>query len=413
MRADDLLEIDLFNPDLYANGDPQQNGLPHSTYARLREEAPCVRLPCTIPGHEPSAWVLTRHADVAAMLHGPDRFLSGSGVTMRSTHTTVAGDGGKPAMITMDGATHVRNRRLVNRGFSPAVVRSFETHFRGIAAEIVARAVHLGSFDFVTEVASQFPLHAICDLLGVPDEHRPALARWTNTLTTPTDPDYAPTPTQFADAMEHMWAYGVELADLRRRNPGTDVMSVIVAAADSDALSEDELMGFVFTLAAAGNETTRNSASHALLALLQRPDQLAWLRRHGDQIPASAVDEFLRWSSPVVYLRRTSATDFEMHGQLIRAGDPVAGFAVSANFDPAEFADPLAFDLTRQPNRHLAFATGPHLCLGAHIARLELRVLFEELLTRTSSLELAGPVEYARDSYVRGVKRLGVRVTPR
>jgi cholest-4-en-3-one 26-monooxygenase len=413
MATTDLPDVDVFDPDLYANGDPAQNGLAHPVYAGLRELAPCVLLPCAIPGHEPSAWVLTRYVDVAAMLHGPERFLSGRGVTRRATHTTVAEDGGKPAMITMDGEAHVRNRRLVNRGFRPAVVRSFETHFRGIAGDIVARAVELGTFDFVSEVASQFPLHAICDLLGVPDEHRPDLARWTNTLTTPTDPEYAPTAAEFADAMEHMWAYGLELADLRRRNPGTDVMSVIVAAADSDALSEDELMGFVFTLAAAGNETTRNSASHALLALLQRPDELAWLRQQGDQLPASAVDEFLRWSSPVIYLRRTAATDLEIHGQRIRAGDPVAGFAVSANFDPAEFPDPLAFDPTRQPNRHLALATGPHVCLGAHIARLELRVLFEELLARTTTLELVGPVEYARDGYVRGVKRLGVRATAR
>jgi cholest-4-en-3-one 26-monooxygenase len=328
---------------------------------------------------------------------------------MRASHTTVSEDGGKPAMITMDGDAHVRNRRLVNRGFTPAVVRSFEEHFRAIAGDIVQRALQLGTFDFVGEVASQFPLHAICDLLGVPDGDRPALARWTNTLTTPTDPEYAPTPEEFFAAMEHMWAYGLELADLRRRSPGTDVMSVIVAAADNDRLSEDELMGFVFTLSAAGNETTRNSASHALLALLQRPTELAWLRERAEHIPESAIEELLRWSTPVVYIRRTAATDLEIHGQPIAAGDPVAGFVVSANFDSTEFPDPLELDLTRKPNRHLTFATGPHLCMGAHIARLELRVLFEELLQQTTELELTGPVEYARDSYVRGVKRLGVR----
>jgi cytochrome P450 len=245
----------------------------------------------------------------------------------------------------------------------------------------------------------------------VPDADRPALAQWTNTLTTPTDPEYAPTSTEFFDAMEHMWAYGLELADLRRRSPGTDVMSVIVAAADSDALSEDELMGFVFTLAAAGNETTRNSASHALLALLQRPEQLTWLRERVDRIPHSAIEELLRWSTPVIYIRRTAARDLEISGQKIAAGDPVAGFVVSANFDAGEFPDPLTLDLERHPNRHLTFATGPHLCMGAHIARLELRILFEELLSRTKDIELVGPIDYARDSYVRGVKRLGVRVS--
>jgi cholest-4-en-3-one 26-monooxygenase len=411
MGTRELLDVDVFDPDVYANGDPGQNGLPIELFAQLRDEAPCVRLPCEIPGHETSAWVLARYEDVSTMLREPDRFLSGRGVTMRATHTTVSEDGGKPAMITMDGAAHVRNRRLVNRGFTPAVVRSFEAHFRAIAGDIVQQAVDLGSFDFVGEVASQFPLHAICDLLGVPESDRPALARWTNTLTTPTDPEYAPTPGEFFDAMEHMWAYGLELAELRRRSPGTDVMSVIVAAADNDSLSEDELMGFVFTLAAAGNETTRNSASHALLALLQRPEQLSWLRQRADRIPDSAIEELLRWSTPVIYIRRTAACDLTLAGQEIAAGDPVAGFVASANFDPSEFPDPLELDLGRQPNRHLTFATGPHLCMGAHIARLELRVLFEELLTRTRTIELEGPMEYARDSYVRGVKRLGVRVT--
>ncbi len=380
MDTRDLLDVNVFDPDVYANGDPRHNGLPIDLFARLRDEAPCVRIRCDIPGHEKSAWVLSRYEDVVMMLREPDRFLSGSGVTMRATHTTVSEDGGKPAMITMDGAAHVRNRRLVNRGFTPAVVRRFEAHFRTIAADIVQRAVDLGSFDFVGEVASQFPLHAICDLLGVPDEDRPALARWTNTLTTPTDPEYAPTPAEFFAAMEHMWAYGLELAELRRRNPGTDVMSVIVAAADNDMLSEDELMGFVFTLAAAGNETTRNSASHALLALLQRPGQLAWLRERMQRIPDGAIEELLRWSSPVIYIRRTAACDLVIRGQPIAAGDPVAGFVASANFDGGEFPDPLELDLMRQPNRHLTFATGPHLCIGAHIARLELRVLFEELL---------------------------------
>jgi cholest-4-en-3-one 26-monooxygenase len=411
MFAREVLEMDIFDPDLYASGDPAQNGLPNDLFTRLRNQSPCLRLPCEIPGHERSAWVLSRYEDVSAMLRDPGRFFSGGGVTMRATHTTVSEDGGKPAMITMDGDAHVRNRRLVNRGFTPAVVRSFEQHFRTIADDIVGRAVALGTFDFVGEVASQFPLHAICDLLGVPEADRPALARWTNTLTTPTDPEYAPTAEEFFAAMEHMWAYGLELAELRRRNPGTDVMSVIVAAADNDTLSEDELMGFVFTLSAAGNETTRNSASHALLALLQRPAQLAWLRERADHIPETAIEELLRWSTPVVYIRRTAATDLELHGQPIAAGDPVAGFVVSANFDETEFPDPLELDLTRKPNRHLTFATGPHLCLGAHIARLELRVLFEELFQRTTKLELTGTTEYARDSYVRGVKRLGVRAS--
>jgi len=150
----DLREVSVFDPDVYANGDPGQNGLPIELFARLRNGAPCVRLPCDIPGHEKSAWVLSRYEDVSTMLREPDHFLSGSGVTMRATHTTVSEDGGKPAMITMDGAAHVRNRRLVNRGFTPAVVRRFEAHFRMIAGDIVQRAVDLGAFDFYGNLVS-------------------------------------------------------------------------------------------------------------------------------------------------------------------------------------------------------------------------------------------------------------------
>ncbi|MCU1456086.1 MAG: Linalool 8-monooxygenase [Actinomycetia bacterium] len=406
----DLDRIDVFDPDVYARGDPARNGLPYGRYAWLREHDPCVRLPCAIPGHEPSAWVVSRFDDVSAVLRDPDRFVSGHGVTMRASHTTVAGDGGKPAMITMDGAAHSRNRRLVNRGFTPAVIRSFETHFRTIAAGVIDRAVALGSFDFVGEIASQLPMHAISDLLGVPEADRPQLARWTNAVSSPTDPDYALPGEDIGDVLGHIWDYGLELAELRRKNPGTDVMSTIVDAADQEALTSDELMGFVFTLAAAGNETTRNSASHALLALFHHPEQMQWLRERADRIPDSAIEEMLRWSTPVVYMRRTAITDVELHDRHIAAGDVVAAFCASANFDPDEFADPQDLRLDRSPNRHVTFAVGPHVCLGAHVARLELRVLFEELIRRTGTLRATGSVEYARDSYLRGVKRLGVQV---
>lgn len=406
----DLDRIDVFDPDLYAAGDPATNALPYDQYAWLRENAPCVRLPCDIPGHEPSAWVVSRFDDVSAVLRDSEHYVSGHGVTMRASHTTVAGDGGKPAMITMDGAAHSRNRRLVNRGFTPAVIRSFEAHFRTIAATVIDRAVALGSFDFVAEIASQLPMHAICDLLGVPDADRPQLARWTNAVSSPTDPEYGLDGEDIGDVLGHIWEYALELAELRRKDPGNDVMSTIVDAADNDALTADELMGFVFTLAAAGNETTRNSASHALLGLFNNPDQMEWLRARADRIPDTAIEEMLRWSTPVIYMRRTAATDIELLGCHIAAGDPIAVFAASANFDPDEFEDPWEYRLDRTPNRHVTFAVGPHVCLGAHVARLELRVLFEELLRRTDTLSFTGSVEYARDSYLRGVKRLGVQV---
>jgi cholest-4-en-3-one 26-monooxygenase len=260
-------------------------------------------------------------------------------------------------------------------------------------------------------VASQLPLYAICDLLGVPDADRAQLLAWTNTLTVPTDPEYAPSLDEFTAAVNGIWQYGMRLANNRRRHPGPDVMSSIVAAVDDDRLSDDEVMGFTLTLAAAGNETTRNVISHGLLALLRHPEQLEWLRGRADAIPTTAVEEILRWSSPVIHSRRTVVRDVELHGVGLSQGDAVAVLYPAANFDPRRFPDPLCFDLQRHPNPHLAFASGPHVCLGAHVARLETRVLLEELLRRTDRIELDGPCEYVRDNALRGVKRLPVVMT--
>ena len=272
------------------------------------------------PGHEKSAWVLSRYEDVSMMLREPDRFLSGSGVTMRATHTTVSEDGGK-AGHDHHGRSGARaqpapRQSRLHPGGGPQLRGALPDDRRATSSSGPSTSAHSTSSGRWQASSRSTPSVTCwaCRMRIVP-----ALARWTNTLTTPTDPEYAPTPGEFFEAMEHMWAYGLELAELRRRNPGTDVMSVIVAAADNDTLSEDELMGFVFTLAAAGNETTRNSASHALLALLQRPGQMAWLRERAGRIPESAIEELLRWSSPVIYIRRTAACDLEMSGTAHRS----------------------------------------------------------------------------------------------
>jgi cholest-4-en-3-one 26-monooxygenase len=314
-------------------------------------------------------------------------------------------------MISMDGEDHSRNRRIVSRGFTPAVVRTYEDQFRRFAVDIVERALDEAHVDFVAAVASQLPLYAICDLLGVPDADRAQLQAWTKTLTVPTEPEYAPSRDEFTAAVNGIWEYGMQLADMRRRHPGRDVMSTIIAAVDQDRLSDDEVMGFTLTLAAAGNETTRSVISHGLLALLRHPDQLEWLRDKADGISTTAVEEILRWASPVIHSRRTVVREVELHGVQLAEGEAVAVLYPAANLDPRRFPGPLRFDLQRQPNPHLTFATGPHVCLGAHVARLETRILFEELLGRTDRIELDGPCEYVRDNELRGVKRLPVLMT--
>lgn len=400
--------LDVLNPDLYAGGDPAENGLPLTQYDYLRDHAPLYRQKIDDPLFLDEAWVVSRYEDTVRILRDPATFTSTRGTTVRRYDPTLPELGGKPAMISMDGESHSRNRRIVNRGFTPAVVRTFEDHFRSLAIEIIERALDTGEVDFVSAVASSLPLYAICDLLGVPESDRTQLLAWTNTLTVPTDPDYAPSEADFSAALNGIWAYGLELAALRRRDPGSDVMSTIVAAADQDQLSDDEVMGFMLTLAAAGNETTRNAISHGLLGLLRHPGEMAWLRSLGGVVPATAVEELLRWSSPVIHSRRTVVRDTELHGVTLRAGEPVVVLYPSANFDPRQFSEPLRLDLRREPNQHLVFATGPHVCLGAHVARLETRIVFEELLRRTERIDLVGPCEYVRDSALRGVKQLPV-----
>lgn len=405
--------VDVLDPDLYARGDPALNGLPHAVFGFLRDEAPVYLQEMSDPMFIDRAWVVSRYEDVAHVLKSTDTFHSRRGTSVRTINPTLPEQGGKPAMISLEGSEHSRNRRIVNRGFTPAVVRTFEGHFRQLAAGIVEAAVEERQLDFVAGVASTLPLYAICDLIGVPESDRPQILEWTNTLTIPTEPQYAPSLAEVHQAIEGIWHYGLELADLRRRQPADDVMSQIVSAVDQEQLSEDELMGFMLTLAAAGNETTRNVLSHGLLALVQRPADLAWLGERSEDIPWSAVEELLRWSSPVVHSKRTAARQVELGGQHIAEGEAVAVLYPAANFDPRRFEDPLRLDLERQGNQHLSFAVGPHFCLGAHVARLEIKILFEELLRRCRTIELTGRCEYIRDNVVRGVKRLPVRLLPR
>jgi len=405
------LVIDVVSPDVYANGDPAENGLPHAMYDYLREHAPCYRQPIDDPQMEDEVWVLSRHADIQSALRDPETFCSRRGVTTRVPDFLLPEQGGKPAMIVMDGEDHRRNRRVVSRGFTPPVVRTFERQFRAIARAFVADAVAKGEFDFVPDIAVSMPLNAICDLIGVPAADRQKFLQWANAFTMPADTAFAPSPEDSLAAVASMCAYGVELAEHRRECPADDMMSKIVAAVDEETLSDDEFMGLMLLLSAAGSDTTRNALSHGLHALLRHPDQMAWLRAQADDIPRSATTEILRWSSPIIHTCRVTTRDVELHGELVREGEKVAMLYPSANFDPEAFEDPRRFDLTREDNPHVAFATGSHICLGRHIAQLELKIVFEELLRQTTDIRPAGEIRYIRDSAIRGIHTLPVSVT--
>ncbi len=401
-----LSDIDLTDEDLWAER------IPHEQFELLRREAPVFRHPANHEdGHaRPEFWALTSHAGVQQANRDTDTFSSEQRGVMvydppaeqRETFRT---------MLDTDPPAHTRLRRLVARGFTPRMVTRFEQHYRELTGELLAKAVAEGSFDFVTEVAAELPLMAIAELLGVPVEDRAKLFDWSNRMVGASDPEYAASPEQALEAATELYAYFNHLGELRRETPGDDIITNLITEVDGDALGPHEFEVFCLLLSVAGNETTRNATSHGLLALLEHPDQMAILRDRPDEVIDSAIEEILRWATPVIYFRRTVMKDTEIEGQAIAEGDNVVLYYLSANRDEKIFDDPYTFDVTRTPNDHIAFGGGgAHFCLGANLARLELKIMFEELLTRTTSIELAGPAERLRSNFINGIKHIPVDV---
>ena len=405
------MNFDVLSPEVYAKGDPAQNGLPLEAMDRMRDEARCYRHRLDDPMMVDEIWVLTRHQDIDQVSRDAATFSSRRGLTARLWTPFEVELGGKPAMIGLDGQDHLRNRRVVSKAFTPNVVKHFEAEFRVMCQRIVQKALAKGTFNFVEQIAVEMPLNAICGLMGVPEKDRRTFLSWVNAYAVPTDPDYAPSPEAALGAVAGIWQYALELAEHRRTQPGEDLMSKIVQARDEETLDDEELQGFVLLLAGGGADTTRNAFSHGLHALIRNPEQMAWLRERADDIPASAIQEIVRWATPVIHIARTATVDTEIAGQPVAAGERVAMLLPGANFDPAVIDDPRAFDLSRDPNRHLSFGMGPHACIGRHIAALEIKLLFEELLRDTSTIEMAGEIGYVRDNFLRGVHSLPVKVS--
>ena len=402
-----MSDLGIFNPDLYAQGDPWTSGLPLDLFAELRDERPCYWQPLEDePLFVDGVWAVTRYADIVAIIRDTERFSTRAGTSVRRFDPTVAECGGKPTMMSMDGARHRNNRTVTHRMFSLRAVNALENRFRAIARRLVERALDRGRIDFVTDVARSMPLEAVSDLLGIPPEDRGQVLAWTNMITVPLDPHFTPTRHDFQAALDGLWGYGLELSQRRLEDPDDGVMTAIARGRADGRLSDDEVCGYMLQLAAAGNETTRNAIAFGLHALVLRPDQMALLREGDGTLPDSAVEEILRWSAPTIHTVRLALQDLELHGQTIRAGDRVALVLGSGNFDPAKFAAPEAFDVMRSPNEHIAFGTAAHTCLGLHVARLELKVLFEELLRRCTSIELDGDVEFVRDNLIHGVRKM-------
>jgi cholest-4-en-3-one 26-monooxygenase len=403
-------DIRVLDADTYANGDPTTFGLPLDQYAYLRDEEPCYHYEFNDPMLVERAWVVSRHADIWAVDRNSELYAADRGyVNMWKVTPLDPRVGGKPAMLTMDGDKHRSQRGVMSRAFTPRMVKNLEEKFREYAVTIVDAALEKGTFNFVTDVGHMMPMEALGDVLGVPREQRPQFFEWVDTFAAPFDTRITPSFEAVANAIFSLLNYSVELGELKRREPGDDVITQLVQA--TDVISEDELMGNMALLASGAAESTRTALSHGMHELMRNPEQMVWLRERADNIPDTAVQEIVRIAAPFTHLVRTATSDHELHGKEIKEGDIVLMLFAAGNFDERAFDEPNTFNLAREKNPHLSFGRGPHQCLGKHVASLEMKILLEELLQRTKDIQPAGDIVYVRDAYSRGVYQLPVTIT--
>ncbi|CDO90382.1 linalool 8-monooxygenase [Mycobacterium triplex] len=405
-------DIRVLDADTYANGDPTTFGLPLEQYAYLRDEAPCYLHEFDDPMLIDRAWIVSRHDDIWAVdrnseLYAADR----GGVNMWKVTPLDPKVGGKPAMLTMDGPKHRTQRGVMSKAFTPGMVKKLEDKFREYAVNIVDAALEKGTFNFVTDIGHAMPMEALGDVLGVPGGDREKFFAWVDTFAAPFDTRITPSFEYVMQAIFALLGYAVELGEIKRNEPGDDVITQLVQAG-ADVISEDELMGNVALLASGAAESTRTALSHGMHELMRNPQQMAWLREHSNDIPGTAIQEIVRIATPFTHLVRTATADHELHGQQIKEGDVVLMLFAAGNFDERAFDNPNNFDLAREKNPHVSFGRGPHQCLGKHVAGLEMKILMEELLQRTKDITPAGEISYVRDAYSRGVYELPVTITP-
>jgi cholest-4-en-3-one 26-monooxygenase len=396
------MDIDLVDPDTYATG-----GVPHDRLRRLREHAPVYR-----HRGDPDFWAVTRYDDVVHVSRHPEVFSSRERLALFTEPADEQLVLQRMMMLNQDPPEHTRRRAIVNRGFTPRTIGALEDHVREICHELIDEAAGRGEADFVRDVAAPLPLYVICELLGAPVEDRQKIFDWSNRLIAQDDAELRSPGDGGGDAATELYAYANELAVRRRERPRDDIVTRLLQPHGGEELTVEEFDLFVLLLTVAGNETTRNAASGGMLAFFEHPDQ--WRRLLADPgLLETAPDEIVRWVCPVNLFRRTALRDTELGGQPIAEGDKVVVFYASANRDEDVFADPYAFDVGRDPNPHIGFGGGgPHFCLGAHLARLELRVLFETLAGRMPDIRQAGEARRLRSNFINGIKELPVRFTP-
>jgi len=408
-----LDEIDLSSHDAFVDE------VPLWAFRELRERDPVHWQPEHTPNR--GFWAITRFHDIEDVLRDTKSFSSARGITLEEQ--TAEEVEARRSMIDMDPPGHSRLRRLVSKLFTRSAVARYEDFVREQARLVLHHGLPKGEFDFVEEISRELPIRVLARIMGVPNQDLPMCIELGDAMISQADPEYSRAVIDKEDTSEYrllpfrspaaveLMAYGHGLAEQRRAEPRDDLVTQLVQAElDGERLSEREFDNFFCLLIVAGNETTRHSITHGMRALVDHPDQWRRLREEPDLMPL-AVEEMFRYGSTTMHFRRTAARDLELRGTTIREGDKVVVWFVSGNYDEEVFPDAERFDIRREPNPHMTFGSGgPHVCLGAHLARLEVRVMFEELIPRLSRLEITGPVERLRSNFINGIKHMPVRV---
>jgi cytochrome P450 len=411
-------DVDLSDLNLFAAGAPWE------AFRVLREKEPVHWNPEPSPNH--GFWAVTQHDDIVRVGRDDQTYSSEIGAVNLEELDADQLEMRK-SMLETDGARHWALRRLLQREFTARSLAGYETFLRGLTATTLDAAFAQGDFDFVKSVSADYPIRVLVRLMDVPDEMGDQFIKWSNRLVGNTDPEYADVLLESEESQQYrdlpfrspaaleVFAYGDSLARERAGGDGADLVSKLVNQVPEDGvpLSERDFHTYFLLLVAAGNETTRHTLSHTMRALIEHPEAMAELRANPDLLPV-AVEEFLRWASPVYHFRRTATRDHELGGVTIREGDKVVMWYASGNRDEAIFEQPDRFDIHRTNNDHVTFGKGgPHFCLGNQLARLEVRIMIEEILRRDVKVDLTGPIEHVRSNFIHGIKRFPVRVLSR
>ncbi len=392
------MKIDLLSPASFDGGQP------HRQYEWLREHQP-------VAWHdEPGGkgfWAVTRHADVWAVDRDFQTFSSEPTIMIQDPLSEVGGLGPYKMMLMMDPPEHTGFRKLIRSEFTEPAAKMRGERIQALAKQIVDAVADKGECDFVDDVAGEMPSYVIAELMGLPLDDGRELYKLTEIIHTA--PEALP-PGAGGQAVMKMFEYGSKVIAEKRARPGDDLASRLLACeVDGRKLEDPEFLLFFLLLIDAGGDTTRNLLSGGLLALMEHPDQYAWLMADLEARLPAAREELLRWVSPVIYMRRTAKRDTELAGQTIREGDKVVMYFGAANRDPAAFDRPDVLDLSRRENPHMAFGNGPHVCLGQHLARIEIDAMLREVLTRMKDFELAAPVHWLESNFISGPKAMPVR----